>query len=203
MYTWLSWYVEYMKVIASKLSSLQKNMPRPHSKTFYVENVWLAGKSWQTWHFKVQKPLVLILLHFGHVYLSFCMSPSPLSFISTFLSTTILSSFFFPHFSILSFSAILLLSSFLFNFSTFPSLSFSSTLLFFSIYLFVPMDISSLCLSFLCPPPSQQTKEIIDWIVIKLCQSKSSDNKNIFFLLASIPPPWNTLKRPAVLLYYN
>ena len=56
-----------MKVIASELSSLQKNMPRPYSKTFYVENVWLAGKSWQTWHFKVQKPL--ILLHFGHVNL--------------------------------------------------------------------------------------------------------------------------------------
>jgi hypothetical protein len=58
-----------MKVIASELSSLQKNMQKPHSKTFYVENVWLAGKGWQTWHFKVQKPLVLILLHFGHVNL--------------------------------------------------------------------------------------------------------------------------------------
>ncbi len=44
-------------------------MLRPYSKTFYVENVWLAGKSWQTWHFKVQKPLVFILLHFGHVNL--------------------------------------------------------------------------------------------------------------------------------------
>jgi hypothetical protein len=58
-----------MKVIASKLSSLQKNMLKPHSKTFYVENVWLAGKGWQTWHFKVQKPLVFILLRFGHVNL--------------------------------------------------------------------------------------------------------------------------------------